>query len=758
MSKNFVPSFHFEHPSKKMTSEWAMSAINFYFYNTANKSLLDGKDVKEIDDYAKGDFDMKPFKKMFKSIKRNLQRAQSANHPNYKGDVDDGTGLDWTPLPLIPTKLNAAISMVQKIPLEISCKATDPLALEKKKKDFEFLKNKKKLEEDLLPLAEEMGIENVNLGTTEHGSVPYSDSPYGLDLNDPEDADIFSNLIYSLGVEAAFETVLQRFADVKGIPMEKLMEIRDQFRYGVSVNRAYRSAITGLPDGSYQHPSPVFTPHSELPDYSDNTHRYIQDKVTVLELFNFFGNEIKDEKELDKIINGGKGSYTYNNHLSYQEPKNWSTFKLNLLYFEVKTLDWIGIHKKRKSGFSSFTMDETNASEKLWGQNTYGFWWLQNTDYCFGIHKLSYAQREKGKEVYQGFSTNIYRSQEKSCVEMAIGENKKAQIADIKLQHAIIKSLPSGKYIDLRFLRGALSGLKDETNQWTMEDLINLAFETNVIVGDTADFDSTPAMEAIARANANIAAFTGINEQLTGQSANPEGLIGMQKLLINSSINALYYCNEAIAIQYQKRFNIWGNIIKQAVEEGGKARQAIVNMVGLKKTAIIDNLDQLPLHDIGIVVRVSQREEERAKFTRRIEQLKMAGIIDTASEYMLDALENPKDKMAFLAVKEKLYRKRLDKERAEQFEQEQNMLAQQGENTKQAIVTEAEMEQQLEFSRGEVKAKLMQLGHELGMSAKQMDGFVKRILQQDRGKMAIDKSLKTLEAKNNINNQQALTA
>jgi hypothetical protein len=313
-----------------------------------------------------------------------------------------------------------------------------------------------------------------------------------------------------------------------------------------------------------------------------------------------------------------------------------------------------------------------------------------------------------------------------------------------------------------------------------MEDLINLAFETNVIVGDTADFDSTPAMaqlkpvidivgglkyeevrgymEAIARANANIAAFTGINEQLTGQSANPEGLIGMQKLLINSSINALYYCNEAIAIQYQKRFNIWGNIIKQAVEEGGKARQAIVNMVGLKKTAIIDNLDQLPLHDIGIVVRVSQREEERAKFTRRIEQLKMAGIIDTASEYMLDALENPKDKMAFLAVKEKLYRKRLDKERAEQFEQEQNMLAQQGENTKQAIVTEAEMEQQLEFSRGEVKAKLMQLGHELGMSAKQMDGFVKRILQQDRGKMAIDKSLKTLEAKNNINNQQALTA
>jgi hypothetical protein len=310
--------------------------------------------------------------------------------------------------------------------------------------------------------------------------------------------------------------------------------------------------------------------------------------------------------------------------------------------------------------------------------------------------------------------------------------------------------------------------------------LINLAFEQNVMIGDTQDFDSNPAaaqlkpfvdiagglkrdevegyMRVIIQANMNIAAFTGINEQLTGQSANPEGLIGMQKLLINSSINALYYVNEAIAHQHQKKFNIWGSVIKLAVENGGKTKKAIINTIGTKKTAIIDGLEQLALHELGIKISISQREEERAKFNERVNRLKQANIITIADEYMLDALENPKDKIAFLAVKEKLYRKKLEATEQQRFAQQQELIAQQGEQVMATKQQEGEIKANLKYVEGDVQAKILQLSSQLGLNAAQFDALIKKALQQDRGQLAIEKSLKTMAAKHNLSNQEAINA
>ncbi len=177
-----------------------------------------------------------------------------------------------------------------------------------------------------------------------------------------------------------------------------------------------------------------------------------------------------------------------------------------------------------------------------------------------------------------------------------------------------------------------------------------LAIEQNIIIGDTEGFEGKndgqmkPVQEIagglksevegylriIAQANQNIGSYTGINEQLTGQSANPEGLVGMQKLMINSSLNALYYCNEAVTEQYQKMFNVWAWIIKNGVERGGAIKKGIVNIVGAKKASIIDRLDEAPLHSIGVKISITQREEERFKFSKELERLKYNGVITTA--------------------------------------------------------------------------------------------------------------------------------
>lgn len=767
----FIPEFHFRPASSKLTAEWCKEAIHYYYNNTSNVNLLEGKDTEEIDAYSKGEFDMTPFKRMFKSLKKKLK--QNSNPNTVKEDTS--LGLDWTPLPLITTKLNAAVSVVHKIPIEINCKAIDPLAAKKKNQDLTFLKNKPKLEEDLQDISDRLMAGKVDLGTTKHSSIAFSDSPYGLDLNEPDELDVFVNLLYSLSVESAYETSLEEFYYINGGDVIKLLETKDHYKYGVSCHRAYSHDMTKLPEQEYIHPSTVYTPKSLYPDFRDNTHRYITHEVTPMELLGMFSSEIKNEKHLLEIYNEKQGGYcSCNGGRSFVDKGNWGTFKSNLIYMEVLTVDYIGI-KRNKKGRATLTED-TKATERLWGQNTIGFWWLLNTDHFFGIHKLGYSTRQAGREAHQTFSTNIYRSQDTSAIELCIGENKKAQIAEIKLQHAIIKSLPAGKYIDLHFMRNALKGIQEEDNKRTIDDLISMALEQNIVVGDSQgmegrnDGQMRPVVELtggmrteiegylriIAQALVNIGNYTGINEQLTGQSANSEGLVGMQKLLINSSINALNYCNEALKHQYQRLFTIWAYHITEAAKAGGKPKEAIASLIGSKKASVIKGLDEAPLHTIGVKISLEQREEERQHFLYELIRQKDMGVIGAAEEYMLRSIRNPKDAFALLAVKEKQWRKRKEAEQERAYEQQQAMIEQQNTGRVQAIEQQKQGDIEKIYAKADAESKIIELASQLGLNAMQTEGLIKKALQDGRARSQTEKNLQTIQAKANAKQQEAL--
>lgn len=769
---SFIPSLHFAKPADKLKPEWCKEAIDYYYHNTDNKSLLHGKDIEEIEAYATGEFDMTPYKRLYRS----MQKATD-NHPN-QADREDKLGLQWQPLPLIPNKLNAAIATVQKIPVEISCTAMDALAAEKKEEDVTFLKNKQVVQADLQELADQMQAGEIDLGTTRHADVAYSDSPYGLDLNDPEELDVFVNLLYSHNVETAYETALQIIYEQRNANQVKLLEITDQFKFGVSAHRAFINNITRLPDIQYLHPSTVYTPHSSLPNLQDRTHTFIRDRITPMELFNYFGDEIKNMDALGEIINGDDG-YCACNKMQKQSFSNFGSMKLDVIYMEVKSVDWIGIIDKpnSKRGAMEFTTDEKRATRKLWAQNTYAFWWLVGTKHFFGIERLPFAHRELGNETFQQFTINIYRSQRKGAVELAIGENKKAQVADIKMQHAIRRSAPSGKYIDLRFIRGALSSLNEEGSPHTINDLIRLAIEENQFIGDTEEFDGKTDgqykpveriaggldirelqgyMQVIADASAKISMITGINDQLAGTSSNPEGLVGMQKLMINASLNALYYVNEAVSEQYQSCFNVWKSGVKAAVEEGGKAKEMIASMVGKKKASLIDGIDESKAHDIGVKITISQREEERARFEQGLAEAKQKGIISAADEHMLRGLRNPKDQFALLAVKEKQALKRKQQEQQALFQQQQQLLQQQGQNQQQAVQIAGDKKIEQIYAKADAESKILTLSNQLGLSDKQTEAMLRRMLQQDRTQGQIDKAIKVLETKSTLDQQKAM--
>jgi hypothetical protein len=777
-----IPYFHFTAPSEKLKSSWCMKAVGWCYYNTDNRSLLFGKNLKNIEEYASGEFDMKPYKRMFKSIKKAIdeQRGMGTDINENAVNAVDHTGLDWTCLPLIPTKLNSAVSVIQKVPIEVYCRALDALAMKKKNDDITFLKNKGTIEAELQDFADQMQIGKVDLGTTKNSFKKYDNTPYGLNLNDPDEEDIFTKLIYALGAEVAFEKALQQFYEILNGLQVKLLEIKDQFKYGISVHRALTGGITGLPDVEYVFPGDVDTPHSDLPDYSDNTHRITHKPMTVLEMFNYFGDEIGSEDDLEKIVNEKDTGYCYCNKgvTTKVDPKHFGSFKLQLKYIEIKSIDWVGIVEKKNSirGAKEFTEDENKATKKVWAQNTYGFYWLVGTEHVFGIHRLSYSHRTNGNESYQNFSTNIYKTQVKSAVELSIGENKKAQVAELKLQYALIKSLPNGMYFDLKYMRNAVNGLKDMKDKYTIQSLVNLLMERNTFIGDTEGFDSKndgqhkPFMEIpgglrtevqgylqiIADASLKISQYTGINEALTGQSPDPDSLVGLQKLYINQGLNALYYCTEAVKVQYQKLFNILASLLQAAIERGGKTKEAIINMIGVKDTEILDNLNDTPLHHLTIKIEIGQREEERAIYQQRLQKLMERGVLTIADEYVLNSIDNTKERIAYLAVKEKRAQKEAEKVRAEQYASQQELMKQQGQNMLQAKGAEVDGQIQVVYAKGEVESKLMTLAAQLGFNKQQQEALVKKMLQRDRGVDQTNKAINTLQAKAKIENQKAL--
>jgi hypothetical protein len=777
---HFLPSFHFVAPSEKLKPSWCMQVVNYHWYNASLINLLSGKNINQIEEYTSGNISMDHFKRMFTSLGKALQAA--AKNPD--GSVNqnliahfDKTALSWYPLALIPQKLNSAIATIQKILIEITCVAQDGLAMKKRKEDIEFLKNKPLIEEDLQDLADQMQLGKVDIGSTKHGSKKFSETPMGLDLNDSDEENIFAKLLYSLNVETANEKALQQIYYLTKAAQVRLLEITDQFKFGVSVNSGFTSSMTGLPTVEYVYPGDVYTPQSRLPDYSDVEVQVEDKQVTVLQMFNYFSDEICDLDKLEEIINGKKTGYCDCNKRSYVDQKNWGSFKINLKLIEVKSVDWVGVKTdKNNSGVKMITENESECGHKIWAQNTYRFWWVTNTQYCFGIERLPFSHRTKGVESYQNFSKNIYKSQSKSTVELSISENIKAIIADIKLEYALIKSLPAGKYIDLRFLRSALSGLQEENNKWTQQDLINLAFEQNIVIGDTEGFDGkndgqmkpmmpidgglrteiTGYISTIINADRNISSLTGINEQLTGQSPNPDMLVGLQKLLINAGINSIHYAYHAIESQYQCLFNLWANLLQGAIDKGGKIKQAIIDFIGMEDTELLDGLNETPLHNLTIRAVITQREVERQNYQDKLNLLITKGVLSTVDEYLLSGIDNPKERFAYLAVKEKRFMKKQDQIRRENYEQQQQLVQQQGANMVQAKDAETQGEIKLAYTKGEVQARIIQLSEQLNMSKEQTAAMLKMALQKDRNVAQKDKGISLAREKANLKQQEAL--
>lgn len=784
---SFIPSLHFRPAKSKLTKEFCQDVINYYYYNNQLVNLLEGKDVDEIEQYTTGEIDMKPFMRMFRSLSKQLT---ARNNPNIsKRDLDAmvNTKLSWNdPLALIPPKLDSAVAISQKQPMDITVTCQDPLAQKKKQEDLDFLKNKQKITDFMQPLYDSMALGKADLGGTKHSDVVWEALPLDLDVDDPAEFKVFAEVIYNLAPESAFEVILEHYKDVKKFQMLRYKETFDQFKFAISCNRCMDDKITELPNYEYLHPGQVRTSRSILPDFSDREFTVVDLMVTPMELLNYFPDEIPDLNALQKIVNGKAESGVSGSTNGYYAvwggggilPKeNFSSYKMNLKYCEIKSPDYVLIGQRKNSRFTYITDDESKAVEKRWGQNTYRFYWLEKTELFFGIDRLGYAFRAPGQEVFSNFSINIIKTKEKSAVELSIRENKKALVADVKAMAELVAAQPDGYAVNAKAIRNFIASMVNDPDgeKYTVDKVMEEGKEKNIWPFEPSEFDkgtgqgSLPVTKikgglsesfreyagVVLMADQNIGKHMNINDQLTGQTPSPDMLIGLQKLLVNASINGLNYISEALLHQYKNVFNIWAYYIQQSLKKDGPAKEAITRVIGSRKIDLIKGLNEIPLHQMGAKISLGQREEERAIFKQSVMKAKDEKILNSLDVWMILNTPNPKDAMILLATKEAKFEKKQQQRQQALLDNQKDIAEQQGQNMVQNTAAQTDGKIKVVQASGEVEAQLLQLGAQLGLTKEKMTWMAKAQLQRERGQDQKEKNLETLGAKNAIENQKA---
>ena len=761
---DYIDQSHFDNPSEKLTDKWMSKMIKNFYYQGGAISLLHGKDIVRIRQFATGNHDMSKLRRLYQKRKKKLPSDMKGVSGDFNsGDVE----LDFEPLGLLVSTLNSAIATITKQSIDVKATAIDTSALKEKRRVKDMLKNRVAIMEDLDGIAAKMGMPVFDIGGIDNG-LDYETMPDGFDPESEEDQAAFLKMFYKFGPEAAVEDLMTSYSGIKDIQLYHELEVRDTFYWGVCSHRTSLNQSTGLPDYIYLNPKDVYVERGcQLPDKSDTPFVYCDQFMTISELFSSFGEEINSEETLQQLIN--LWTKATGVQLPTYQSREWWQSRVWITYWEFKSVDCISI-RTVVNRFGQISYD-FGKGKQVWGQNTYCGYWLPGSPVVFNKERLATGERKKGQEYISPFSFHIWESQDKGAAELCIPEVINAQDAYIKLQHCIRKSLPPGRYVDMKYMREAAENLKESGTGLTVERLLELFLVDNFLIGDTEGMTGNEANQqpfsnipgglgneadgywkTIEIAKKNIADLTGVNQQVTGQQSNPEGLVGLQKLLINASINSIHYASIAKKAQLQKMYVSWSSMCIAILKGGGKPKQMLVNLVGPLKADLLEKLDGVILHNYSIIVKVTPREEEKQILQQMAEFALKQNIITGADLYMINELP-PKDAVMYLFVKEKAKLREV-----RQMEEARNNAMMQAQQQKtQGEMQMKQMDGQIEIQKiqgkGEVDAKLMQLAHTLGISKEQVSGMVKRDLQDRRAISQLQKSMMTIREQANMKAQ-----
>jgi hypothetical protein len=336
--------------------------------------------------------------------------------------------------------------------------------------------------------------------------------------------------------------------------------------------------------------------------------------------------------------------------------------------------------------------------------------------------KSDYA---KVKMNYSIVAPRMYKGKIESIVSRCTGFADMIQLTHLKMQQVLQRMMPDGVYMDADGL--AEIDLGNGTN-YNPQEALNMFFQTGSVIGRsfTSEGDMNPGKVPIQPLQTGaggqklqtliqtynyylqmIRDVTGLNEARDGSSPDSRALVGVQKMAAANSNTATRHILDAGLFLTAETAECLSLRISDILEFDA-SRAAFIQKVGGHNVGILNEMEDLHLHDFGISLELSPDEEEKSLLENNIQTALSAGLIDLDDAIDIREVKNLKLANQLL----KLRRKK--KQERDQMMQQQNMQAQAQANAQaQQVAAQAEMQKdqaalQTKTQLEQVKAQLEQ--------------------------------------------------
>jgi len=354
---------------------------------------------------------------------------------------------------------------------------------------------------------------------------------------------------------------------------------------------------------------------------------------------------------------------------------------------------------------------------------------------------------------YNIVAPRIYKGRIESLVSRMTSFADMIQLTHLKLQQVMSRMVPDGVYLDADGI--AEIDLGNGTN-YNPQEALNMYFQTGSVIGRSMTQDGEfnhgkmPVQElqsssGNSKINSLIASYnyylnmmrdvTGLNEARDGSMPDKNSLVGLQKLAAANSNTATRHVLQAgLYITLRTAEAICLRI--SDVLEFGNTTQAFIQGIGRFNVGVLEEIQNLHLHDFGIFLDLAPDEEEKQLLENNIQMALQKDQIFLEDAIDIREIKNIKLANQLLKLRR---RKKFEQDRQVQM---QNIQAQTESNTQAAqAAAQADMQKeqsiaaskvqinkaQLEFDiaklerEAQIKKELMEKEFELNMRLKEAD-------------------------------------